>query len=143
MIQWGRSFYALSFSVFIHIVFLGLFVLSCRGEVKDFKIDFFFWGGILRHQELLPVLSDESQNDGRVRIDSPSAIWAPVQMVAWRLGSSVEKPELFKVREEDKSLPSKFMTARVELDVQDQLISKDSQLGIPEAPKVYFRRPEP
>ena len=72
-----------------------------------------------------------------------TTIFAPVQMSAWRLGSSVEKPESVRISTQDKAVPDKFMTERVVLDDPAQATSKNVRLDIPDAPRVYLRRPGP
>ena len=136
-------FRALAWALAIHLVFLGVFVFTWKGSSKDYRVDFFFWGGILRQQELMPMQVEEGPGERSLRLISPSSILAPVQMGAWRLGSSVEKPESVRIRVEDKGIPTKFMTERVELNEPDRTTSENARLGIPEAPRVYLRQREP
>ena len=134
-------FQAFVFALLVHVVCFSFFVFTWKGSFKDYQVDFVFWGGILRHQELIPVLVEQGRGDRSVRIIAPSSILAPVQMNAWRLGSSVEKPESVRIESEDTRVPSKFMPKRVELEGSVEPTSGRLQFDIPDAPKVYLRRP--
>ena len=136
-------FQAFVLALLVHVVCFCFFVFTWKGSFKDYQVDFVFWGGILRHQELMPVSVEQGRGDRSVRIIAPSSILAPVQMNAWRLGSSVEKPESVRTWMEGKAAPAKFMTERVDLDGPAQGTAGNSRFDIPEPPRVYLGRTEP
>lgn len=132
---------ALGWAVLIHIVLLAAVGLSWKGTPRDYQVDFFFWGEILRPQELEPIVVKGGGDPAGIRILLPSPPVTPVQMSAWRLGSSVEKPAPMKESFEDKGAPSKFPTNRVELDDPLPGTSGGAHVDIPDAPRILLRRP--
>ena len=136
------SFFSLSFlravmiAVMCHVVILFFFVFTWKGTPEEYRIDFVFWGSILRLQD---VMLEKNPPSGRsVFFMTSSPALGSVEKDVWNLGSRLEKPAVPVVSGMDAmSDPPRFVTERVE-PLQGQ--EEEPDLGIPEAPKVFLRR---
>lgn len=135
---WHRALLA---ALLAHAVLFQVFVFSMQGVARDYETDLFFWGSILREQDLLPVSFSQEGGAEAVQIMAPSAILPPVQMRAWRTGSAVDKPYPLPPKGEEKELPGRFMTERVELDPVMEGAADSLSLDIPDPPRVKLLRP--
>lgn len=133
---WG----AMCLSLLLTGILLGAFVFTWPGTPQDFRSELFFWGSILRQQELVPEEAVGSDEEKDVRIVSPSPILAPLQARVWSLGSAVEKPESLKVFLGSEILPPKFSAERVDLGGVEDASENMNILGIPEPPRIFLRR---
>ena len=131
---------AIAWAALAHGIFFSVFVLTVSGTPRDYNSEVSYHGGILRLQELLPVLKSDAVGQDAGVVFYPSH-WGAVLLNGWMAGASVERNGPARSFFGEKAAPSKFATKRVELDA-DLSGKQNGDLSIPEAPRVLLKMPE-
>ena len=132
--------YPLSLALLLHILALSFVAIRFNAPAAGFQHEFYFWGGVVRKEELSPGKRYSSGAGEDAGIQTVILDHGPM---AWFRGLGIDKPATQQNQRTPLPLPIKFSGPRVTIDEENHRSVSQGLGDIPAPIPVKLRYPRP